>query len=243
MGVDEATAGRAGGDDDGVPPSEGIDTDVLVARVRAGDRASFALLMRRYNQRLYRAIRSILRDDGAVEDAMQDAYLLAYRNLHQFEGRSQFGTWLLRIGINEALARRRHPVREIALDGLPEEASPTMEQDGTIHTPEQEAARRELVALVEAAIDRLPDGYRQVFVLRMVEALDSFETAAVLGMTEAAVRQRLHRARELVQVDLHRRAGAAIPAAFGFLGDRCDRMVARVMRRIAVTTLPGLGTN
>jgi RNA polymerase sigma-70 factor, ECF subfamily len=243
MNVDEATAGRVGGDDGDVSPGERIDTDVLVARVRGGERGAFALLMRRYNQRLYRAIRSILRDDSAVEDAMQDAYLLAYRNLHQFEGRSQFGTWLLRIGINEALARRRHPVRELALEGLPEEASPTMEQDGTLHTPEQEAGRRELVALMEAAIDRLPDGYRQVFVLRMVESLDSIETAAVLGMPEAAVRQRLHRARELVQAELQRRAGAAMPAAFGFLGDRCDRMVARVMRRIASITLPGLGSN
>jgi RNA polymerase sigma-70 factor (ECF subfamily) len=239
MGVDDTSL--PGGPPTQVIAPDGPGDDLLVERVKAGDVASFERLMRRHNQRLFRVIRSILRDGDAVEDAMQDAYLSAFRNLHQFQGRAQFGTWLLRIGINEALARRRQPVRELAFDGLPEEVSSTMDEDGSVRTPEQQASRRELVGILEAAIDRLPDGYRQVFVLRMVDTLDSVETAAVLGLSEAAVRQRLHRAREMIQGDLQRQAGTAMQTAFGFLGHRCDRMVARVMRRIATITLPGLG--
>ena len=170
----------------------------LVGRCKKGDLRAFGQLMRRYNQRLFRAIRSVLQTSAEVEDAMQDTYLAAFRHLEQFEGRARFGTWLLKIGINEALARVRKPVRVLALDSLPEGKGPTMEQDGAVRTPEQQASNHEIVAVVEAAIDRLSDEYRQVFVLRMVDALDTAETAEVLGLTETAVRQRLHRAREMV---------------------------------------------
>jgi RNA polymerase sigma-70 factor (ECF subfamily) len=241
IGVDDTTfreAARAEVTSPGAPGD-----DVLVEKVRAGDLGSFELLMRRHNQRLFRAIRSILRDGDAVEDAMQDAYLSAFRRLHQFEGRAQFGTWLLRIGINQALACRRQPVRELPLDDLSEQESSTMDEDGSVRTPEQQASRRELEAILEAAIDRLPDGYREVFVLRMVETLDGTETAGALGLSEATVRQRLHRAREMIQSDLQRQVGTVIHTAFGFLGHRCDRMVARVMGRLAGVTPPGLGRN
>jgi RNA polymerase sigma-70 factor (ECF subfamily) len=212
----------------------------LVERVKQGDLSAFELLVRRHNQRLYRAIRGVLRTGEEVEDAMQDTYFAALKHIDQFEGRAQFGTWLLKIGINEARARLRRRVRLVALDDLPAEptASATMTEQDPVRTPEQQMGSNEMVALVEAAIDRLPADYRQVLMLRMVDALDTAETAEVLGMGESAVRQRLHRAREMLEKDVQKRVGIAMTSAFGFLGERCDRIVAEVMRRCR-EELPG----
>jgi RNA polymerase sigma-70 factor, ECF subfamily len=205
----------------------------LVERVKQGDLTVFELLVRRHNQRLYRAIRSVLRTGEEVEDAMQDTYFAALKHIDQFEGRSQFGTWLLKIGINEARARLRRRGRLVALDDLPEgkSATSTLGEQAPVRTPEQQVGSHEIITLVEAAIDRLPDDYRQVLVLRMVDSLDTAETAEVLGLGEAAVRQRLHRAREMLEKDVERRVGSVMQSAFGFLGPRCDRIVAEVMRR------------
>lgn len=194
--------------------------------------AACETLMRRYNQRLYRVIRSVLRTGSDVEDTMQDTYLAALRNLDQFEGRAQFGTWLMKIGLNVALARMRQRMRVVALDDLPDLDEPEAELEAGARTPEQQVSNSEMVGLVEDAIDRLPYDYRQVFVLRTVEALDTLETAELLGINEDAVRQRLHRAREMIQADIQRRIGAAARTAFGFLGRRCDRVVANVLRRL-----------
>ena len=205
----------------------------LVDRVKQGDLTAFELLVRRHNQRLYRAIRSVLRSGEEIEDAMQDTYFAALKHVDQFEGRAQFGTWLLKIGINEARARLRRRGRLVALDDLPDGRSipaPTAEQN-PVRTPEQQVGSHEIITLVEAAIDRLPDDYRQVLVLRMVDALDTAETAEVLGLGEAAVRQRLHRARQMLEKDVERTVGSVMQSAFGFLGPRCDRIVAEVMRR------------
>jgi len=205
----------------------------LVERVKQGDLTAFELLVRRHNQRLYRAIRSVLRSGEEIEDAMQDTYFAALKHVDQFEGRAQFGTWLLKIGINEARARLRRRGRLVALDDLPEvgRAPSTMAEQNPVRTPEQQAGSHEIIGLVEAAIDRLPDDYRQVLVLRMVDALDTAETAEVLGLGEAAVRQRLHRARQMLEKDVERTVGSIMQNAFGFLGQRCDRIVAEVMRR------------
>ena len=205
----------------------------LVERVKQGDLTAFELLVRRHNQRLYRAIRSVLRSGEEVEDAMQDSYFAALKHIDQFQGRAQFGTWLLKIGINEARARLRRRGRLVAIDDLPEGRSTTsaMGDQESVRTPEQQVGSHELITLVEAAIDRLPDDYRQVLVLRMVDALDTAETAEVLGLGEAAVRQRLHRAREMLEKDVERTVGSVMQNAFGFLGPRCDRIVSEVMRR------------
>jgi RNA polymerase sigma-70 factor, ECF subfamily len=225
-----------------VDPGAGHQADEqLVDRVKEGDLTAFELLVRRHNQRLYRAIRSVLRSGEEVEDAMQDTYFAALKHVDQFEGRAQFGTWLLKIGINEARARLRRRGRLVALDDLPEglgAPSPAAEQN-PVRTPEQQVGSHELITLVEAAIDRLPDDYRQVLVLRMVDALDTAETAEVLGLGEAAVRQRLHRAREMLERDVERTVGSVMQNAFGFLGPRCDRIVAEVMRRGLAELAPG----
>jgi RNA polymerase sigma-70 factor, ECF subfamily len=209
--------------------------EVLVDRARMGDMGACAALMRRHNQSLYRAIRSVLKTGSDVEDAMQDTYLAALRNLDQFEGRSPFGTWLLRIGTNAALARMRQRTRVVQLDDLPGldgvEPAPDLAADAP-RTPEQQVSNSEIVAILEEAIDRLPYDYRQVFVLRTIEGLDTTETAEVLGLGGDAVRQRLHRAREMLQVDLQSRDGSGIHMTFGFLGRRCNRVVENVLSRL-----------
>jgi len=209
---------------------------VLIDRARTGDRSACAALMRRHNQRLYRVVRSILKTGSDVEDTMQDTYLAALRNLDQFEGRAQFGSWLLKIATNAALARMRQSMRVMALDDLPDldTLEPTLDlSKHAPHSPEQQVSNSEIRAIVEAAIDRLPYDYRQVFMLRAIEGLDTTEVAKALGIGEDAVRQRLHRAREMLQVDIGGKDGSAIRAAFGFLGRRCDRVVVNVLRRLS----------
>lgn len=210
--------------------------EILVDRARTGDMLACEALMRRYNQRLYRVIRSVLKTGSDVDDTMQDTYLAALRNLDQFEGRAPFGTWLLRIGVNTALARARQRTRVVQLDDLLDldghEAGLELASDAA-DTPEQQVSSSELVAIAEAAIDRLPHDYRQVFVLRTIEGLDTTETADVLRIGEDAVRQRLHRAREMLQADIQGELGGAIRTAFGFLGRRCNRVVEKVLRRLS----------
>ena len=210
--------------------------DVLVDRARTGDMLACEALMRRHNQRLYRAIRSVLKTGSDVEDTMQDTYVAVLRNLDQLEGRAQFGTWLLedrderRAGAHAAADARRAARRS----ARPRRSRADAGSDPTPRrTPEQHVSNYEIVAIVEEAIDRLPYDYRQVFMLRTIEGLDTTETAEVLGLGEDAVRQRLHRAREMLQVDIQDRVGSAIRSAFGFLGRRCNRVVDHVLRRLS----------
>ncbi|HEX8953557.1 MAG TPA: RNA polymerase sigma factor [Polyangia bacterium] len=212
------------------------DEDV-VARVRGGDTAVFEILMRRYNQRLFRAARAILRDDADAEDAVQQAYLAAYAHLDQFAGAARFSTWLTRIAIREALGKLRSRKRrgEIALDGEQEE---TMMKDEPDESPEQYADRRELVGILEAAVDGLPEIYRVVFMMREVEQLSTSECAEVLELSEEAVKVRLHRARAMLRDGLFAKMDTSLARSFPFLGARCDRIVAAVMAQLPPRRLP-----
>jgi len=162
----------------------------VIERVLAGDSRLFELLMRRYNERIYRTVRSILRDEGDAEDAMQAAYLHAYAHLGDFEGRSSFATWLTRIAIHEALARRRRSMRTVS--GEQEEES---DVPAETRSPEDGAADVENRRLLTRAIDALPEHFRTVFVLRQVQELSIEETARCLEIEPATVKTRLHRAR------------------------------------------------
>jgi RNA polymerase sigma-70 factor (ECF subfamily) len=212
--------------------------DELVRWILAGETGLFELLMRRYNQRLYRAARAILRDDAEAEDVTQDAWVRAYQHLRQFEGRASFSTWLTRIGVHEALSRLRRRSRKEEIDGMTESRRDSLDSISTsASTPEQLASNNEARNLLEQAIDSLPDAYRETFVLRDVEGMSTAETAESLSISEENVKTRLHRARALLRKELYARAGATSSTAFHFLGVRCDRMVAAVMARIQV--LPG----
>jgi RNA polymerase sigma-70 factor (ECF subfamily) len=208
------------------PPVDPPADTALVARILAGDLRAFEELMRANNRKLYRTARAILRDDAEAEEAVQDAYLKAYRALGTFRGESKLSTWLVRITANEALMRRRRNVRTTTLE-LDAEL-PAGQSAG----PFANAQRSEMRRLLEARIDALPETYRAVFVLRGVEELSVEETAAALGIPEATVRTRFFRARGLLRASMASLA-ANLKEAFAFAGMRCDRIVARVLARTA----------
>jgi len=209
----------------------GLPDEQVVSQVLAGQTALFEVLMRRYNERLYRAARAILRDEREAEDVMQQAYVNAYTHLRQFDGRSSFATWLTRIAVHEALARARRRGRYTNLDEDPSTVEFPMHLTST-PDPERQAFARELGALLESAIDRLPDGSREVFILRQVEGMSTAEVADALTLSEDVVKTRLSRARAALRRDLYERTGLATPETFRFLRPRCDRVVAAVLARI-----------
>lgn len=200
----------------------------MLERARAGDDTSFERLMRRYNQRLYRVARSIVQDGAEAEDVVQQAFVSAFVNAEQFAGRSGVTAWLTRITLNEALGRVRHRKRAVADPAL----DPDWRNGGLMpRDPEDQASRRELVSLLEAAIDRLPESYRVVYILRDVEDLEGNEVAECLGITPESVRVRLHRARTILRDGLYSLAGSRARDVFSFAGDRCDRIVRGVLSR------------
>lgn len=210
-----------------------ITDDVLVSRVRAGETALYEMLMRRYNQRLFRVIRSVVKNDGEAEDILQEAWVRAYAHLDQFEGRASFSTWVTRIAFNEALARTRYAKRWMPLENPGGEI---MAEAGrrqiSLETPETQVMRGQLGRMLQAAVDGLPDTYRSVFVLREVEQLSTSEAAECLELSEETVKTRLHRSRALLRRELESQLGPAITEAYAFLGTRCDRVVTRVLERI-----------
>jgi RNA polymerase sigma-70 factor (ECF subfamily) len=207
------------------------DVDVI-DQVLGGQTALFELLMRRYNERLYRAARAIVRDGQEAEDVMQQAYVNAFTHLRQFNGSARFSTWLTRIAVNEALARVRRLGRYEAFDEEFSNVEPYMFRPAA-ENPERQAFSRELAGLLEWAIDGLPNGMREVFVLREVEGLSTAEVAECLGVSEDAVKTRLSRGRAQLRERLMERTGAVTPEAFRFHRPRCDRVVANVLARIA----------
>jgi RNA polymerase sigma-70 factor, ECF subfamily len=210
----------------------------LARRISTGDKHAFELLMRRHNQILYRTARSILKDDAEAEDAVQEAWLLAYRAIGNFRGDAKLSTWLVRIVVNEAISRVRKRSRGaevIQLSGEPQEDSESAEgsMDETLpEQPEGAAQRAQTRRLLEAKIDELPDAFRTVFVLRALEELSVEESAVALGIPEATVRSRFFRARGLLREALSKEIDLAYGDAFAFAGARCDRIVAGVMAKL-----------
>jgi RNA polymerase sigma-70 factor (ECF subfamily) len=202
--------------------------EAVVAAVIDGNVGLFEVLMRRYNQRLYRVARGIVRDPAEAEDVVQEAYLNAYVHLRQFANRARFSTWLTKIAVYEALARARRQSRFV---GAPEDFDMNMLKSND-PDPERQAQTAELREVLEGAIDDLPPAYRSVFILREVEQLSTTETAECLDVTEDAIKMRLHRARAMLRTDLLERVGATAPQALRFDGARCDRIVQGVMARI-----------
>jgi len=210
----------------------------VVARVCNGETSLFEVLMRRHNTRVYRAARSIVKDEAEAEDVMQQAYINAFVHLKQFESRAQFSTWLTRIAIYEALARRRKQRPEEPLSINDDEGYGAGDPaDASDVSPERQAYSGEIGRLIEDAVDALPETYRSVFMLREVEGLSTSETADGLGVGEEAVKTRLHRARAMVRRTLTDRLGSSAPQAFQFHATRCDRVVGAVLQEIVKQNL------
>jgi RNA polymerase sigma-70 factor (ECF subfamily) len=205
------------------PLRDQLTDEELIERIVAGDHALFEIVMRRYNQRIYRAVRAVLGSEEEVEDVMQQAYLNVYRSLHQYAGRAQFSTWLTRIAVNEAIARRG---KRLPFGG---ENEAMIQLESNAPDPEQETFASELREVMQRQVAALPDTFRTVLILRDVEGLSTGETAECLGISEDLVKTRLSRARTLLRDRLYRRAGVTLETLFAFGNSRCDRVVAAVM--------------
>lgn len=204
-----------------------LSDEEVVSRVRAGETSLYELLMRRYNQRLFRVIRSVILNDGEAEDVLQEAWVRAYQHLEQFEHRASFATWVTKIALYEALARVRKEKRFETF----EEGEMSMDRSHA-DNPEEQTLRNEMSQALQSAVDRLPETYRSVFMLRDVESLSTDETAQCLDLSLEAVKTRLHRSRAMLRRDLQAQFGPLTAGLHPFMGQRCDRTVARVMDRI-----------
>ena len=214
------------------------DTDeALVNRARTGDSAAFELLMRRHNQRVFRVVRSVLRDTDDIEDVIQQAYVQAFLHLDQFGGNARWSTWLCRIAINEALARLRQRGRFVSIEAVSEEAMANLSK-GSSGDPERTAAGREFSKMVEQAIDELPEIYRAVLIMREVEGMTTEETASVLDVQTDVIKTRLHRARASLRDAIEDRIGEQMKNSYTFGNERCDRVVAAVFARLNLGDRP-----
>jgi RNA polymerase sigma-70 factor, ECF subfamily len=209
-----------------------LDEGALIARALERDQAAVATITTRYNRRLFRVARSILRDDEDAEDALQSAYLRAFTNLQTFRREASLGTWLTRIVMNEALGLKRKRRSSATLERQPENAagSTVIPFPGARDIdPERSMAQRQITALLEQAIDDLPESFRTVLVLRLLEGMSVEETAEALRITPETVKTRLHRARDRLRQAIERQVGPALLGAFPFDGWRCRRMTERVL--------------
>ncbi|HUI59536.1 MAG TPA: sigma-70 family RNA polymerase sigma factor [Steroidobacteraceae bacterium] len=199
---------------------------LLVERTRNRDTRAFETLMRRYNRRLFRIARSILSDDNAAEDAVRGAHLRAFANLDGYEPAGKFGAWLARLAFNEGLASRKHGGQAAVADARADQigVAPASAADGT----QISATRR----MIESAIDALPEVFRTVLVLRLVEELSGVEVAVCLGLHETTVRTRLYRAQQRLQVDVARQLRAEPFNIFELTPERSDRIVQQVLVRL-----------
>lgn len=218
-----------------------LSDEEVVARVCGGESGLFELLMRRYNQRVYRIGRAVLRHEGEAEELTQETWVRAFTHLDRFEGRSRFSTWLTRIAYHEAWALARRRRRSESLESTTRPSSWAAARHGGAD-PEQEATSRELQSLLEVAVLALPTPYRTVFVMRELEEMSTEETAEILGLTRGAVKVRLHRARALLRRTLSQSAGSLRKEIFPFLGSRCDRIVESVGDQIRTGLAPSPST-
>ena len=217
-----------------IPTPAELADETIVDRIRGGDTALYEILVRRHNQRLYRTIRAILRDDRDVEDVMQQAYIDAYMHLDQFRGSAKFATWLTRIAVNRAIRNGQGERRKLSVVTRDADADLAIAHTAAPGIdPEHSMYGHELKTVLESIVDDLPDPFRVVFVMREVEGLSTAETAAALDINEDTVKTRLHRAKRLLRDQLDRRLGPASSEIYPFHLSRCDRVVAGVMAAIS----------
>lgn len=210
----------------------------LVRFAQSGERGAFAAIMGRYNQRLFRAARCVVRDEGEAEDVLQEAYTRAFAAFSSFRQEASLSTWLTAIVINEArgrLRRRRPMVGLEAVEATQQETGEVImfpSSFGSV-SPEVAAARSEVRRLLEHAVDELPEAFRLVFIMREIDGLSVEETAASLQLRPETVKTRLHRARRLLRESLHEKLASVVKDVFPFLGARCGRVTERVLERLA----------
>jgi RNA polymerase sigma-70 factor, ECF subfamily len=217
-----------------IAPVESGDAE-LVRRALARDEAAVRAIMQANNRRLYRLARGILRNDSEAEDVVQEAYVRAFTHLESFRGDSSLSTWLSRIAMNEALGRLRRQKPGVEWSEL-EKSTPQAQiipfPLASSDDPEKSMAQREIQAVVEHAIDELPEAFRLVFITRVIEGLNVEETAEILSLKPETVKSRLHRARNMLRDIVEKKIGPVVMEAFPFAGKRCERLTDAVLRRL-----------
>lgn len=214
-----------------------LSDEAIVQRVLAGELAAFEIIMRRYNQRIFRVVRGLVNDESEAEDIVQDTYVRAYEHLDQFGGRAKFSTWLTKIAVHVAIDRRKRRQR---LEQL------TFDQQDSVSLPLHRSMAdgldkmnaNELSNLLAEAVEALPDELRVVFNMRAIEEMNTRETAECLAITEANVKVRLFRARQQLRKHIDQRLGQEVRQLYQFDGRRCDRIVSAVLTRCARSSLP-----
>ena len=211
----------------------------LVGRARARDEAAIRAIMQANNRRLYRIARGILRNDGEAEDVVQETYVRAFTHLEDFRGDSSLATWLARIAMNEALGRLRRARPSVDFNtlapGVLEAQIIQFPLSSASEDPERSMAQRQIQHVVEHAIDELPDGFRLVFITRVIEGMNVEETAEILGLKPETVKTRLHRARAMLRENVEKKIGPVVMEAFPFAGKRCERLTDAVLKRLGVS--------
>lgn len=215
----------------GIKEDQFTDNEVI-HKVLNGNKELFEILLRRHNQTLFRAVRSYLKDEDSAMDTMQDTYLKAFEKLDQFQGKSSFATWLVRIGINESLLRLRKSKRNLTfLSDITMEAKNLFKRsDNNNMSPEKKIIQKETREMIEHAVDQLPEPYRIVYMLREIEDMDLEEIAECLGITYSNVKVRLYRAKSMLKKELNQLSPGQNIFEFG--NEKCDRLVDEVMKKI-----------
>ena len=221
-----------------IAPSGTTDAE-LVGRARARDEAAIRAIMQANNRRLYRIARGILRNDSEAEDVVQETYVRAFTHLQDFRGDSSLATWLARIAMNEALGRLRRAKPSVDFStlapGVLEAQIIQFPLSSASEDPERSMAQREIQMVVEHAIDELPDGFRLVFITRVIEGMNVEETAEILDLKPETVKTRLHRARAMLRENVEKKIGPVVMEAFPFAGKRCERLTDAVLKRLGVS--------
>ncbi|GAA4452841.1 RNA polymerase sigma factor [Novipirellula rosea] len=216
---------------DASPTVDELSDKTIVDRVKSGDLAAFELIMRRYNQRIFRVVRGIVDDDDEADDVVQEAYVRAYEHLDQFSGRSKFSTWLTKIAVYEATGRRKRR-RRVQLFDPHEPTAGSIARHSTMQDGVDHMSTSELSRVLRESIDALPEALRVVFMMRAVEGLSTEETAECLSVTESNVKIRLYRARARLRKRIDRELGKESRQLYQFDGRRCDQIVRGVLSRI-----------
>jgi RNA polymerase sigma-70 factor, ECF subfamily len=207
----------------------------LARRIAAGDKVAFESLMRRYNRRLYRLARATLRDDSEAKDALQEAYIRAYRSMSQFRGESALSTWLSRLVLNECGARRRRSTRReniMPIVSSDEVSDRILGVADSSEQPDRALARAQIRDLLERKVGNLPDVFRVVFILRAVEELSVEEVATILNIPEETVRSRHFRAKGMLREAVAREIDLAHGDIYELGGSHCDAIVESVLSRL-----------
>jgi RNA polymerase sigma-70 factor, ECF subfamily len=213
------------------------DDSELLQSATEGDASAFETLIRRHDRFLYRVARSVLLDDYEAEDVVQETFIKAFKHLGDFRGEARLSTWLTRIALNEAFARKRRRRNTVQLEALQLRTNAQIEPSPMIapaQDPELTAAQKQIRKLLERAIDRLPENLRTVFVMRDVEELSTAEAATLLGLGEPTVKTRLHRARRMLREALGDQIAASLNDVFPFERQRCDLLVERVLKQVGL---------